>query len=171
MRSNLSSVPILKLRPVIAFVVHKEVLFTTLLQVHPMEINDESLKAIADELLTGMKCFLNKETLELVSFPDENKYGDFDSNDWREEIDQVKNSPHSFIEIQPRNANEAFRAMEWFIDGVENEEAKLKLTQAIAGKKPFANFELRLQEFPGMRDEWFAFNENCMIDFIRQQLS
>jgi hypothetical protein len=136
-----------------------------------MEVNEEILKAIAEELRLGMKCFLNKETLEVLSFPHENGSAAVDMEDWREDIKTVKNDPGNFIEIKPRDASEGFRAMEWFIDGVENEEAKLKLTQAIAGKKPFANFELRLQEFPRLRDEWFAFNENCMIDFIRQQLS
>jgi hypothetical protein len=136
-----------------------------------MEVSDQTLKAIAEELSLGMKCFLNKETLEVISFPDEEKYGDFDIADWKEDIDKVKNDPTDFIEIEPRNSTEAFRAMEWFIDDVQDDGAKLKLTRAIAGKKPFAGFERQLQEFPGLMDEWIAFNKNCTIDFIRQQLS
>jgi t-SNARE complex subunit (syntaxin) len=135
-----------------------------------MEVNDDILKAIAEELSLGIKCFLNKETSEVVSFPDEIKYGDFDIDDWKEDIDQVKNNPQDFIEIEPRNSSEAYRTMEWFIDDVQDEEAKLKLTQAIAGKKPFAGFERQLQEFPGLIDEWIAFNKECNIDFIKQQL-
>jgi hypothetical protein len=43
--------------------------------------------------------------------------------------------------------------------------------RAIAGKKPFANFERQLQEFPGLIEEWSAFNNECNLDFIKQQLS
>lgn len=136
-----------------------------------MEVSDETLKAIAEELDLGMQCFLNKETFEVISFPNEDIYGDFDIEDWQQEIDKVKNHPDHFIEIERRKSAEAYRAMEWFIEDVADEEAKIKLTLAIAGKKPFANFEKQLHEFPELVDEWFEFNKDCIIDFIKQQLA
>jgi Uncharacterised protein family (UPF0158) len=136
-----------------------------------MEISDEILKEIAGEMDMGMKCFLNKETLEVVSFPDENKFDDYDDEDWREEIDKVENDPGNFIEIEPMDSKTGYRIMESFIEDLKDEPANERLMQAITGKKPFANFKIQLHEFPELVDQWYAYKENYTIDFIREQLS
>jgi hypothetical protein len=135
-----------------------------------MEIDDGILKAIAEQTDMGMKCFLNKETLEVVSYPNEDQLFDFDENEWRDEINKVETNPGNFIEIEPMDSTAVFRAMEWFIDDIKDGKAKDKLTDAITGHKPFANFKLRLHEYPELLNEWYKFKEDCMIDFIKGQL-
>jgi hypothetical protein len=118
----------------------------------------------------GMKCFLDKETSELVIFPEEEDLMEDEVSPWKEEIDKVETNPEKFIEFERMRSDESFRCMEWFIDDVENETAKEKLMNAITRKRPFAHFKDQLREFPEILEEWYKFKESCLIDFVKGQL-
>jgi hypothetical protein len=135
-----------------------------------MELDDSILKTIAEELDMGMKCFLDKETSELVIFPEEEDLMEDEVSPWKEEIDKVETNPEKFIEFERMRSDESFRCMEWFIDDVENETAKEKLMNAITRKRPFAHFKDQLREFPEILEEWYKFKESCLIDFVKGQL-
>ena len=63
-----------------------------------MEVSDYILNEIADHLDTGFRCYLNKKSLELVTYPSDS-YVSFEPEMWEAEIRNVKKSIKDFIEI------------------------------------------------------------------------
>ena len=135
-----------------------------------MEVSKEILKEIAGYLDTGFRVFLNTKTLEIVYLPDENKVLDFDSKIWKSEFAKVKKKSNSFIEIENISSHENFRIMENFINSISDKTLAAKLTQAIEGYKPFANFKFQIDQSGPFRLDWFKFKENEIINFVKSQL-
>ena len=57
---------------------------------HNMEVPKEILNEIADSLDAGFKCFIHRDTFEVVTYLDPDRYPDMDPKDWKEEISKVK---------------------------------------------------------------------------------
>jgi len=76
-----------------------------------MEVSIEILNEITDSLEAGFKCYIHKETHEIVMFPDEDRFYDMDMEAWQEDIDKVFNNRTKYIEIENMDSSESFRAM------------------------------------------------------------
>ena len=85
-----------------------------------MDISDEILGEIADQIDFGFKVFLHKETLELVTYPDENNHTYMDADEWKDEIKKIKKAPKKFIEIETLNSKDSFKIMERFVDQLDD---------------------------------------------------
>jgi hypothetical protein len=53
--------------------------------------------------------------------------------------------------------------MEDFIAAVSDVEARSALEQAILRRKPFRNFKDALYEFPEVREDWFKFHNEMLL--------
>lgn len=62
------------------------------------------------------------------------------------------------IRTGPVSSDEGYRDMEEFIDGVDDERARERLWSSIATGCPFRRFKDTLEDFPDLRDRWFAFH-------------
>jgi len=136
-----------------------------------MQISKEILQEIADHLDTGFRCFLNTETHEIVTYPDEDRFFDMDIKIWKEEIKKVKKAKKKYIEIESMPSSESFKVMEDFIDSIDDKSLKSKLFQAVEGHKPFANFKFQIDKSGPFREQWFAFKNNKMIEWVKDQLN
>lgn len=97
------------------------------------------------------------------------------SDDLDEELDELggnpENNPDRFLVIDALDSHDAFRIMEDFVDTLEKGEASRSLLRALDGPKPFASFKHTLRDFPEVREAWFKFEDERMLEHAREFLS
>ena len=135
-----------------------------------MKVSNEILNDIVDSLDTGFKCFIHKETLEVVTFPDEVLLQETDTEVWQEDIDKVSDNREKYIEIENMISSASLRVIEEFVNSLENNSIKIRLLQAIEGRKPFANFKNQIDNSEDYREQWFAFRKSKNIEWVQNQL-
>ena len=135
-----------------------------------MEVPQEILTTIADSLEAGLKCFIHRDTLEVVTYLDAERHMDVDPKDWKEEISKVKRNKKKFIEIQNMESSDSFRVMAQFAESVEDHTTRIRLITALEGYKPFANFKHQVDHSGEYREKWFAFRRKMTIEWIVDQL-
>lgn len=133
-----------------------------------LKLEDTKINEIAQELDTGFLCFIHKQTLELVTLPDQdNPY--FDPTAWDEPLDIVDKNPGDYVEIERMDGRSSFEVMEDFAEEVTDPEISRKLFRVLSRKRPFANFKYWVEEF-GIREDWFAFKQAALENWVRKQL-
>jgi hypothetical protein len=132
-------------------------------------LSDEQLKKLVDELETGIKCYLHRQTSEVIAFPDPDQFPDTD--DWHQEMDQVEADPNDYLEITPMSSRESFQIMERFINVVDSQAVRNRLLYALNQPKPFQRFKQLIDESGKYRQQWFAFHESRAIKWLRDQLA
>ena len=135
-----------------------------------MEVPKEILNEIADSLDAGFKCFIHRDTFEVVTYLDPDRYPDMDPKDWKEEISKVKKNKKKFMEIESMESSDSFRVMEEFADTVDDNTIKIRLITALEGHKPFANFKIQIDNSGPYRELWFAFRKEKNIEWVQSQL-
>jgi len=135
-----------------------------------MEISKEILNDIVDTMEMSLKCFLHRETFEVVSYPDPEEHLDMDPEDWEEAIGKVKKNKKKFIEIEAMTSSGSFKVMEEFIESLDNSDTKIRLVTALEGRKPFANFNHQIDNSGEYRELWFAFKRQKSIEWVQNQL-
>lgn len=120
----------------------------------------------------GMKCFYHKTTGALESYPDELRgHAGFDEEMWEEAIKKVEENYADYICFEAMDGRDSFSMMEDFISVISNENIRLRFEDAIGYKKPFQNFKQLLQNYPDLREQWFAYKEHRYIEFVREQIA
>ena len=136
-----------------------------------MEVSNEILNDIADSMEAGFKCFLHRDTHEVVSYLDPDQYLETNLKDWKEEIDKVRKNKRKFIEIESMTSSDNFKVMQQFAYSVEDNRTKIRFVTALEGRHPFANFKHQVDNSGEYREQWFDFRRQRNIDWIKQQLS
>ena len=62
-----------------------------------------------------------------------------------------------YLWIEPIESRESYRIMEDFVASVGDAQAAARLADAIERPKPFRRFKDALQNYPPLREAWFAF--------------
>jgi len=136
-----------------------------------MQVPNEILNYIADSMEAHEKCYINKQTLEVVTIPDDFMFdGDLDPSLWKEEQAKIKADKRNFIEIDKMNSRRAFEIIEEFVNSLPNSFTKRKLLESIDGPKPFARFKHQIENSGTERELWFAFRRKKNIDWVQEQL-
>jgi len=136
-----------------------------------MEVSREILNDIADSIEAGFKCFIHRETFEVVTYLNPDQYPEMDPKDWKDEIDKVRKNKKKFIEIENMTSSDSFRVMEEFADSLENNATKVRLLTALQGRKPFANFKHQIENSADSRNLWFEFRREKNIEWVSNQLA
>ena len=90
--------------------------------------------------------------------------GEGDPSDIEEhELDE---NPDRYVSIEPPESHEAFRWMERFAYGQRDEKIKNELLFALGGSRPFRRFKDALGGFPDLPEDWYACEEECLIQYI-----
>ena len=113
------------------------------------------VKEIAEYLEMGHIVFVNPETLETDSIPK-----DYDPLITGFEFDYEK--VEDWIEIEPLESRESYEVMKSFVENLLEGKEKNKLSDAIEGYKPFANFN-RLIHNSVEREHWFQYR-TCYLE-------
>ena len=110
--------------------------------------------------------YMDKQTGEILQVSSE-LFGD-DEDEIRDEVEE---NPDRYIFIEPLLSNESFKIMEDFIDSVSDAEAADALYKALSRRSPFRNFKDTLCEFPEIRQDWFKFHNEALLERAKDWLS
>ena len=136
-----------------------------------MEFSRDILNKIADSLEAGEKCFIHKQTFEMITYPEDCILElDPGNNAWREEMEKVKNNAN-FIQVEKMNSRESFIVMEDFAESIQDQKIKTSLLTALRSKKPFSRFKRIVESLSEFRELWFAFRREKNITLVKEQLN
>ena len=91
--------------------------------------------------MNNMRSFVNIETMEVEMCPSEDHFFD----DEEDNAEDAESNPDKFIPVETASSREAFKVMEDFVDTIADLLMQQRLTDAINGRKPFANFKMRFR--------------------------
>jgi len=109
--------------------------------------------------------YLDKETGEILQVSD-----DLLGDDEDEMRDKIEENPDRYLFIEPTPSDEGFKIMEDFIDSVPDPEAGDALAKALSRRSPFRNFKDALCEFPEIRESWFKFHNEALLERAKDWL-
>jgi|SRR6187551_1376174 len=136
-----------------------------------MEFSRDILNKIADSLEAGEKCFIHKQTFEMITYPEDSILElDPGNNAWREEMEKVKNDAN-FIQVEKMSSRESFVVMEDFTESIQDQRIKTSLLIALRAKKPFSRFKRIVESLSEFRELWFAFRREKNITLVKEQLN
>jgi hypothetical protein len=130
----------------------------------------DQIKEMAELLDMSMRCFWHDKTKEVFSVPDATQMP-MDLGDWDDDLEKLETHFDEYQEIEPMDSTESFKIMEDFLDTIpDSDRIKQQLVYALNGRKPFRNFKQVIHETDYYRQEWFAFKEQKMQDWMRSQV-
>jgi hypothetical protein len=109
-------------------------------------MTDQQINELADNLDSGLRCFVHKDKKAIVTTPDTINNPDSDSEWWDAANEEIENNFDSYVEIEKMDSHESFRLMEKFIDTVDNVPLHDRLEEALRRPKPFANFKFDIDK-------------------------
>jgi hypothetical protein len=116
-----------------------------------------AVKDIAEYLGMNHIVFVNPETLGIESAPkDYDSFPEFDFDD---------NKVMDWIRIEPLESHKSYEIIKSFVENLPVGKEKDKLTNAIEGYKPFANFN-RLIHDSEERENWFKYRTLWYEKFV-----
>lgn len=126
-----------------------------------LAINElDLIEALQNQIDDGF-WVLNLETGEVV-LGGERYAGEEDD----EEIDY--DDPDRFEGIQPIQAHEAFQIMEAFVESLPDTEGKRSLDRSLRHSRPFRSFKDTLNDFLSLREVWFKFQHDRMLEIAQE---
>lgn len=129
-------------------------------------LTQEQIKHIAEELQTGMLCYLNTKTGEIIYVPNEELV--YDTKEWEVSFKKLDND-FNFREIEKPNSKEQFTIMEDFVLALPDDKIKSELLDVLNDEKPFRNFRKAIDK-SHLRNEWFAFNNKKLVDWVTEEI-
>lgn len=131
-----------------------------------LSLTKEVINNIAQELESGMTCFLHLRTNEIVSYPDEA----LDEEIWEEEMNKVRKHPKDYLEFTPMDSRESFRVMENFVGQMTDTTIRHRFEEIILRHKPFQQFKNLLLDYPDLRQQWFVYKEEQYQQYVQEQV-
>lgn len=134
-----------------------------------LTIPKEKIKEIAEILQLGLRAFYNVETGEIFNLPnEENEF--FGGYDWYEDtIQKLDQCYDKLIEFEAMDSRESFQIMEDFAEQISDQRFQDLTFKALNRPRPFRNFK-DLVEYSEYREEWFAFKQTRMNDWVQEQV-
>jgi hypothetical protein len=145
----------------------------------PFDKIEEAMQASSENI----NFWLDKKTGKVIFIGDEDVVGEAFYDDDEEaqaaheimilngEIENEENieiDASRYLEIIPPYSDEKWRWMEEFaLAQQDNPKLFNKLAHALQGSKPFRRFKEALFDFPDKRENWFAFENKKLREFIQ----
>lgn len=107
--------------------------------------------------LDDASCLLDLESGEVVHAVDMPEGEDLDD-------------PDRFLVIPPMDSFDSFQILEDFVEGLPEGEACRALARALRLPRPFRCFKDTLCEFPPLRERWFRFQHDRMLQLAQTWL-
>lgn len=116
------------------------------------------VEEIADNMSAQLISFVDPETLEVDAVPQKMEYVDIDEQVFiLDREDRIK--------IEPLDSHDSYEIMENFVAQLPNNREKKRLSDAVNGYKPFANFN-RIIHQSEFREKWFKFRQKELENFV-----
>ena len=84
--------------------------------------------------------------------------------------DEDLDDPDRFLVIPSMDSFDSFQIMEDFVEGLPEGEACRALARALRLPRPFRCFKDTLFEFPSLRELWFKFQHDRMLEYAQTWL-
>ena len=133
-----------------------------------MKISLQQIHEISQDLQTGLKTFINRETYEIKSILDNNEIYS-DSEIWEEELEKIENEWTEYSIITKMESWEEFQIMEDFIEEIKDDKLKEDIIKILNRKSPFANFKAEI-ESSAYRQKWFDFRDLKYEEYVKEKL-
>ena len=133
-----------------------------------MKISLQQIHEISQDLQTGLKTFINRETYEIKSILDNNEIYS-DSEIWEEELEKIENEWTEYSIITKMESWEEFQIMEDFIEEIKDDKLKEDIIKILNRKSPFANFKAEI-ESSAYRQKWFDFRDLKYEEYVKENL-
>ena len=129
------------------------------------------VRRLADELQTGMNCYIHPETGEEVTIPFQIEEGMVPDEDgglqhFRDQVDEWTDA----IKLEPPRPSEAYKFRENFVrEIIKDPKLQGELDEILHRPKPFRNFRRVIDDTPYLQD-WYDFEAACLENFAYKQL-
>jgi hypothetical protein len=117
-----------------------------------------TVKEIADNMSAQLISFVDAETLEVDAASQQLEYMDIDEHDSISEWEDR-------IKIEPLDSHDSYEIMGNFVAQLPYGRERERLSEAINGYKPFANFN-RIIHQSEFRENWFEFRQKELEKFV-----
>lgn len=124
-----------------------------------IKLTEKQIEEIADYLESGLRCFYNKRTRNLITI---------DKFDNEFEIDMVNHN--DLLEFNSMSSKDSYETMINFVEQLNDYLLKEKLINILNKSKPFNNFKLQIDNSGDYRQKWFDFKNNKYVDFVKLQI-
>ena len=131
-------------------------------------MTDEQINELADNLDSGLRCFVHREEKKIVTVPDIDEHED-NFEDWNKVLNEV-NDFEKYVEIEKMDTNESFRLMTNFIETVGDLKQRSRFEEALSKPRPFRNFKFEVDQALSFRQKWFDFKRRQMIEWVKGQV-
>lgn len=125
----------------------------------------KAVKEIAENMSASFISYFNPDTFEIEFYHENTMMEVYDEDDKEDEYLSPEFKWENCITVNPLESRESFRIMERFVDQLKNKNEVARLSQALNGAKPFANFNhlIHNSEF---RQEWFDFRQKELERYV-----
>jgi hypothetical protein len=128
---------------------------------------------IADYIGSGINCYVNTDTFEMEWVPedmidDPSEYEAM-TGETIESLELKHHKWENYMLIEPLESFDSFKIMEGFVNQVPAEDLRMKLTDALNRKKPFANFK-NLVDDSAYRQDWFDYRQTRLEEIVYEML-
>lgn len=87
------------------------------------------------------------------------------------DVEALKRSePQRLLAIVTVSSRQAYRLMQQFVEQLDDQHAATVLSEAIKQKRAFSQFQDRLHDFPGLREQWLVAEQQGMSELAEQWL-
>lgn len=121
------------------------------------------VKEIADNMSANLISYFNPDTQEIEFIPKDVLYGGFD--EFEDSFPLTNEEWDNCITIEPLDSRESYEIMESFVNHLKDKKEASKLSQALNGRKPFANFNHQIHN-SDYREDWFAFRQKELEKYV-----
>lgn len=135
-----------------------------------MKLTEEQIKEIAEQINSGMNCYVHRLTGNIISVIDLDNF-DADEEGWEKELKEIEDNSDNYLKIENMSSTEKFELMAEFAKNLNNPLLKEELIKALEKAKPFRNFKWLIDNSGLYRQKWFDFENQKMIDWVKQQLT
>jgi hypothetical protein len=136
-----------------------------------IQLTPTQIKEIAEQLDCGFRCYIHKQTGELITIPDENSHPDMDLEGWEEDIEKIETNFTEYIVIDPLESRDSFGIMEDFVESLpESEKIREWLINALNQHKPFSKFKFVIDNSGEYRQQWFDFKAKRLQEYVQEEI-
>ncbi|HUW05231.1 MAG TPA: UPF0158 family protein [Williamwhitmania sp.] len=135
-----------------------------------IKLSQKQLLTIASDLEMGMRCYINKNTGDIITVPVlEDMFFDEDQ-EMEDLLRPVRESPEKYLEVERMPSAKMREVMNKFATEEDDAVVKQQLIDALQGQRPFRAFKRVVSSSVDFRQRWFVYKANCYRTWVEKQL-
>lgn len=135
-----------------------------------IKLSQKQLLTIASDLEMGMRCYINKNTGDIITVPVlEDMFFDEDQ-EMEDLLRPVRDTPEKYLEVERMPSAKMREVMNKFATEEDDAAVKQQLIDALQGQRPFRAFKRVVSSSVDFRQRWFVYKANCYRTWVEKQL-